>query len=388
MTPRMRDSSRTFLKMSLFLVVLLSALIVGGAWWLNHYAEQVLSERHEIAQQRLSEGLSLAVIEDLVVRDYAALESRLTQAMSNAALQQLAVTNTRGQVLSMVRREEGSGRVAPVFIEKYLSPPPSGSFVSEDTGATTKAWRQLQSGQPIGWLYIEVRDDTAELLTHLGQQTLMVAIGLGTVMLLAFSLILRRAYLVIGANESHLKTENSKLNDKANHDPLTGLPNRVALLQKLQQSMTEIQTAGIGSLAVCFIDLDRFKPINDEHGHGVGDKVLQSVAGRIRSVARSGDVLARIGGDEFVLIVHGLDNIWEVEPVLSRLLHVTTNPILAGGVSAWIGFSIGVTIFPQDASDATTLIQHADVAMYKAKRAGGSGWAMWQAEDGSTLPKE
>ena len=100
------------------------------------------------------------------------------------------------------------------------------------------------------------------------------------------------------------------------------------------------------------------------------------------------DVLARYGGDEFVLIVHGLDNIWEVEPVLSRLLHVTTNPILAGGVSAWIGFSIGVTIYPQDASDATTLIQHADVAMYKAKRAGGSGWAMWQVEDGSTVAQD
>lgn len=149
---------------------------------------------------------------------------------------------------------------------------------------------------------------------------------------------------------------------------------------QLQQSMAQIQTAGLGSLAVCFIDLDRFKPINDEHGHVVGDKVLQSVAGRIRSVARNGDFLARIGGDEFILIVHGLENIWEVEPVLSRLLHVTTSPILAGGHSAWIGFSIGVTIYPQDASTPEALIQHADEAMYKAKRAGGGGWAMWQVE--------
>jgi diguanylate cyclase (GGDEF)-like protein len=153
---------------------------------------------------------------------------------------------------------------------------------------------------------------------------------------------------------------------------------------QLQQSMAQIQTAGLGSLAVCFIDLDRFKPINDEHGHVVGDKVLQSVAGRIRSVARNGDFLARIGGDEFILIVHGLENIWEVEPVLSRLLHVTTSPILAGGHSAWIGFSIGVTIYPQDASTPEALIQHADEAMYKAKRAGGGGWAMWQVDGAET----
>ncbi|MFY7859319.1 MAG: diguanylate cyclase domain-containing protein [Limnohabitans sp.] len=133
-------------------------------------------------------------------------------------------------------------------------------------------------------------------------------------------------------------------------------------------------------LALVLLNVDRFKPINDEHGHVVGDKVLQSVAGRIRSVARNGDFLARIGGDEFILIVHGLENIWEVEPVLSRLLHVTTSPILAGGHSAWIGFGIGVTIYPQDASTPEALIQHADEAMYKAKRAGGGGWAMWQVE--------
>ena len=376
-----RDSSTAFLRMSLFLVCLVGLLIGGGSWWLVRYSEATLAERAQVAQLRLSEGLSVALIENLVVRDYGALESRLTQAMANPAMRAVAVTNQRGQVLSMVRRDVSSGKVAPVFIEKYLSPPSEKTnFVRREMGTVSQSWSALQAGQPLGWLYIEVTDDATDILMTLGQRTLMVAVGLAVVLLLVFGTILRKAYVVIDSNEFRLKSENSKLTDKANNDPLTGLPNRDALMVQLQQSMAQIQAAGLGSLAVCFIDLDRFKPINDEHGHVVGDKVLQSVAGRIRSVARNGDFLARIGGDEFILIVHGLENIWEVEPVLSRLLHVTTSPILAGGHSAWIGFSIGVTIYPQDASSPEALIQHADEAMYKAKRAGGGGWAMWQVE--------
>lgn len=376
-----RDSSTAFLRMSLFLVCLVGLLIGGGSWWLVRYSEATLAERAQVAQLRLSEGLSVALIENLVVRDYGALESRLSQAMANPAMRVVAVTNQRGQVLSMVRRDLTTGKVSPVFIEKYLSPPTEKTnFVRRDMGAVSQSWSALQAGQPLGWLYLEVTDDAADILMSLGQRTLMVAVGLAVVLLLVFGTILRKAYVVIDSNEFRLKSENTKLTDKANNDPLTGLPNRDALMVQLQQSMAQIQTAGLGSLAVCFIDLDRFKPINDEHGHVVGDKVLQSVAGRIRSVARNGDFLARIGGDEFILIVHGLENIWEVEPVLSRLLHVTTSPILAGGHSAWIGFSIGVTIYPQDASTPEALIQHADEAMYKAKRAGGGGWAMWQVE--------
>ncbi len=380
-----RDSSTAFVRMSLFLVCLVGLLIGGGSWWLVRYSEATLAERAQVAQMRLSEGLSVALIESLVVRDYGALESRLSQAMANPSMRAVAVTNQRGQVLSMVRRDGQTGQVAPVFIEKYLSPPAEKvAFVRRDLGPVSQSWSTLQAGQPLGWLYIEVTDDATDILKNLGQRTLLVAVGLAMVLLLVFAVILRKAYVVIDSNEFRLKSENSKLTDKANNDPLTGLPNRDALMVQLQQSMAQIQTAGLGSLAVCFIDLDRFKPINDEHGHVVGDKVLQSVAGRIRSVARNGDFLARIGGDEFILIVHGLENIWEVEPVLSRLLHVTTSPILAGGHSAWIGFSIGVTIYPQDASTPEALIQHADEAMYKAKRAGGGGWAMWQVDGAET----
>ncbi len=380
-----RDSSTAFVRMSLFLVCLVGLLIGGGSWWLVRYSEATLAERAQVAQMRLSEGLSVALIESLVVRDYGALESRLSQAMANPSMRAVAVTNQRGQVLSMVRRDGQTGQVAPVFIEKYLSPPAEKvAFVRRDLGPVSQSWSTLQAGQPLGWLYIEVTDDATDILKNLGQRTLLVAVGLAMVLLLVFAVILRKADVVIDSNEFRLKSENSKLTDKANNDPLTGLPNRDALMVQLQQSMAQIQTAGLGSLAVCFIDLDRFKPINDEHGHVVGDKVLQSVAGRIRSVARNGDFLARIGGDEFILIVHGLENIWEVEPVLSRLLHVTTSPILAGGHSAWIGFSIGVTIYPQDASTPEALIQHADEAMYKAKRAGGGGWAMWQVDGAET----
>ncbi len=382
-----KNSSQAFLRMSLFLIGLVGALIFAGSWGMMRYSQSLLTERHTLALTRMAQGLSVAVIEDMVLRDFGALESNLVRAFSNESVRTLAVTDNAGQVISKVRRDEKSNQVQALFIDKFMAPPTEGSFQIREMGASTHSWQMLQSGKPLGWLYMEVQDDTAQVMTQLGWRTLYLAIGLAVVLLSVFAYILRKAYVVIDGNESHLKSENSKLSDKANNDPLTGLPNRVALMQKLQESMNRINEVGTGSLAVCFIDLDRFKPVNDEHGHAVGDKVLQAVAGRIRSIARGGDYLARIGGDEFVLIVHGLENTWEVEPVLSRLLHVTTSPILAEGHSAWIGFSIGVAIYPQDSSDPLHLIQHADEAMYKAKRAGGGGWALWQLEDAAQEPR-
>jgi diguanylate cyclase (GGDEF)-like protein len=376
-----KNSSRAFARMAIFLVAMVSCLLLGGSWLVYNHSEKLFEERRQTSMVMLTEGVSLAVLESLLVRDFAAIEARLIQALSNGTVKSAVVTDVRGNVIANVARDAKTGRPTAIFSEQRMIPPASGGPTSQvDAEGDLLTWHLLNSANPVGWLRLEVIDDTKQALRSLARETLTVAVIFSGFMLLVFGWVLRRAYLVIDGNEVRLQTENSNLTDKANNDPLTGLPNRTALMNKLQDSMARIDEAGTGSLGVCFIDLDRFKPVNDEHGHRVGDKVLQSVTSRIRTMARQGDYLARIGGDEFVLIVHGLENTWEIEPVLSRLLHVTTTPFLAEGHSARLGFSIGVTIYPHDKSDANTLINHADQAMYKAKRTGGGGWAMWQPD--------
>jgi diguanylate cyclase (GGDEF)-like protein len=380
MTDLKKNSSNAFARLSIFLVAMVSCLLLGGSWLVYSHSEKLFEERRQTSMVMLTEGVSLAVLESLLVRDFGAIEARLIQALSNGNVQSAAVTDVRGNVIANVARDAKTGRPMAVFSEQRMTPPAGGPSSTVDEDGNLLAWRMLNSSNPVGWLRMEVADDTKQALRSLARETLIVAVIFSGFMLLVFGWILRRAYVVIDGNEVRLQTENSDLTDKANNDPLTGLPNRMALMHKLQESMARLDEAGTGSLAVCFIDLDRFKPVNDQHGHRVGDKVLQSVTSRIRTMARQGDFLARIGGDEFVLIVHGLANTWEVEPVLSRLLHVTTTPFLAEGHAARLGFSIGVTIYPQDKSDANTLINHADEAMYKAKRTGGGGWALWHPE--------
>jgi diguanylate cyclase (GGDEF)-like protein len=380
MTDLKKDSSIAFLRLAAFLVALVTCLLLGGSWLVYSHSQKLFEERRQTSMVMLTEGVSLAVLESLLVRDFGAIEARLIQALSNGNVQSAVVTDVRGNVIANVVRDAKTNRPMAVFSEQRLTLPVDGpSSVIDDDGNLLN-WHVLNAANPVGWLRLEVADDTQQALRSLARETLIVAVIFSGLMLLVFGWILRRAYLIIDGNEVRLQTENSDLTDKANNDPLTGLPNRMALMHKLNESMARIDEAGSGSLALCFIDLDRFKPVNDEHGHRVGDKVLQSVTSRIRTMARQGDFLARIGGDEFVLIVHGLANTWEIEPVLSRLLHVTTTPFLAEGHSARLGFSIGVTIYPQDKSDANTLISHADQAMYKVKRTGGGGWALWLPE--------
>jgi diguanylate cyclase (GGDEF)-like protein len=126
------------------------------------------------------------------------------------------------------------------------------------------------------------------------------------------------------------------------------------------------------------MDLDGFKPINDTHGHEIGDKVLKAVAQRIKSTARQGDFVARLGGDEFVLLVDNIDNASELGPVFSRLIRTISEPIGVGDLVVSVGLSIGASIFPRDGISAEMLLAHADQAMYHAKKAGGRQSALWE----------
>jgi diguanylate cyclase (GGDEF)-like protein/PAS domain S-box-containing protein len=164
------------------------------------------------------------------------------------------------------------------------------------------------------------------------------------------------------------KYHQSALEHLAHHDPLTQLPNRILLADRLEQALAQAQR-GEKLLVVAYLDLDGFKPVNDNLGHDVGDSLLIEVAGRLRACVRAGDTVARLGGDEFVLLLGGLASIDECTVALDRILATIASPY-PDHAGIEISASIGVTAYPLDDGDADTLIRHADQAMYAAKQAG------------------
>ena len=187
-------------------------------------------------------------------------------------------------------------------------------------------------------------------------------------------------YVGMFSDITHQKRAQERLEDLANHDALTGLPNRIALSVRLHQVLAAARGRN-RLVAVCFVDLDNFKQINDSYGHEAGDQVLVEVAQRLKGVIRSSDTVARIGGDEFVMLLGEFANMDEIEFALERILEVLRRPVPVGDAKVAVSASIGVTVHPFDESDTDTLIRHADQAMYSAKNLGRNTWYMYDSAD-------
>lgn len=167
---------------------------------------------------------------------------------------------------------------------------------------------------------------------------------------------------------SQLKEQELKLAHMAHYDKLTGLPNRALLTDRMQH---EIAVARRSSrrMAVCYFDLDGFKPINDTHGHSAGDRALMELACRIQGCLRAPDTVCRIGGDEFVILVPDIDTVDSVLPIVGRVRAAIEEPVeIRPGVPVRLSASFGISIYPSDAEDVETLLRCADQAMYASKR--------------------
>ena len=178
-------------------------------------------------------------------------------------------------------------------------------------------------------------------------------------------------YVAVFSNVSQLFQRQRNLEFIANHDPLTGLPNRILLTDRLKQAIANAER-NRGLFAVCYLDLDGFKPINDRFGHAAGDQMLCEIAKRLQSVVRNNDTVARVGGDEFVVVLEEIKSRDECDVTLDRLLEAVGQPISVGNASANVTISIGYAIFPHEANDAESLLKLADQAMYLAKNSGKS----------------
>jgi diguanylate cyclase (GGDEF)-like protein/PAS domain S-box-containing protein len=164
----------------------------------------------------------------------------------------------------------------------------------------------------------------------------------------------------------HQRQLTDQLAHQANHDALTGLPNRLTLLRELNAALDHSVKTG-DPLGVVFIDLDRFKQINDTLGHDVGDAVLQQIGRRLRESLRPGDTLARIGGDEFTAIVKGCETMEHLAMSARELTAAIRKPCRAAGRELFVTASVGISVFPKDGIDSATLLRNADIAMYTAK---------------------
>lgn len=185
-------------------------------------------------------------------------------------------------------------------------------------------------------------------------------------------------YVAVFTDISDLKRQESRLEHMAYHDALTQLPNRVLFADRLQVAISQAKRGG-HSLAVCYLDLDGFKPINDSHGHQCGDLLLLEIASRLTQSLRGGDSVARIGGDEFVILLNELESRQECELILDRLLQTISEPVDLDDLSVSITASLGVTLFPEDGADADTLLRHADQSLYRAKEAGRNCYHIFDA---------
>ena len=226
----------------------------------------------------------------------------------------------------------------------------------------------------------------------LGGPSLTAMVTIATALLLVstlFTLVLdarmqsttQRLAQSLQESNARLKTANAELQQRAFADPLTGLPNRLLFEERLGQALSRVDRANHqevkARIAVLFIDIDGFKPVNDSFGHAVGDVLLLNVAERLRDLAREGDTVARVGGDEFLMLLDNVHHAADGVTVAQRVLQVLGEPFDIAGKLMRITGSIGIVIYPGE-GDRSKLVAQADAAMYAAKRSGGGSFAMFQ----------
>jgi len=368
-------SQLLFLRAALWVGLGAASVAITAGIWFDYRFDQIRASAQEQTASVLANGLANALQDELVTRDYAGLEARLQQSMANREVLSALVADTQGRVLSQVRRTKGAERPSPVFDLTNIALPAPGQM-SEQRGIAWVQWVPVEAGIPLGWLRLEIGNTEAnDALHQLQNQVTLVAMLASALLGLLLMLVLRRTYSLMRARETELQQAHDALESVAYHDALTQLPNRRLLMDHLRHAVASSDRHG-HRLAVCFLDLDGFKEVNDRYGHDAGDELLCQVARRLEAGVRANETVARLGGDEFVILLAGFGDLASCEEILQRLLTEVGRPVQIGAHSVQVEASIGVALYPSQGSSADSLLEHADQAMYRAKRAGKNCWRM------------
>jgi diguanylate cyclase (GGDEF)-like protein/PAS domain S-box-containing protein len=298
---------------------------------------------------------ALALVRDITERKVAEENLRITASVFDNSQEAILITDAKNDIVDVnpafqnitgYSREEvlgknprmlSSGRHDKTYYAAMWQ------SLKQHNGWRGEIWNRRKSGE----IYAEllsisvIRDQQGTVLRHVG----------------------------VFSDISHLKAHEAELSRIAHYDALTGIPNRVLLADRMRQAIAQ-SIREQNMVAVCYLDLDGFKQINDTMGHDAGDQVLIEVARRIGATLRGGDTVARLGGDEFVVVLLGLEKGEECVATLERLLATISEPITVKDELLALSTSIGVSLYPLDDEDPDTLLRHADQAMYAAKQSG------------------
>ncbi|MCC7167343.1 MAG: EAL domain-containing protein [Rhodospirillales bacterium] len=319
------------------------------------------------AMARDSKGLALRMVgtlTDIDERRRIDDDLRLAASVFSTSLEGIVITDAEGTILSVNQ--------AFTDITGY----PAGEVVGNnprllksdhhDDAFYADMWRDLQDkGSWQGEIWNRKRSGEAYLEW---QSISSVKDSAGRIM----------RYVAVFSDITELRRKDERLRHQAYHDPLTDLPNRLLLQDRLGHAL-EQASRDKGAVALLFLDLDRFKVVNDSLGHEVGDRLLQAVATRLNATLRKSDTVARLGGDEFMIVLADHVSSAEVAHTAERILEALSEPVVLAGHALHVTASIGISLFPADGEDALALMKNADTAMYQAKAQGRNTFRFFDA---------
>ena len=349
--------------------VFTGVLIAGASY---QHSRRLIEQSQERARAALASGLVVALSDQVVVGDYAGMESRLRQAMADESMASAMVTDPSGKVLVHLQRDQPQVEPTLLFDPVWIAPPKQGQTVGERTADVTTHWTAIEAGEPLGWLQLRTwSSSTDAVLTLLGRQHLL----LGVLAAALLSTFLGSGYHQIRRQnqqrERKLQQEKIVLERKALTDPLTGIYNRRGVEKELLHIVEDPERRLASQLAVCMIDLDDFKPVNDAYGHAVGDQLLRAVGQRLRGILRTGDLLGRIGGDEFIAVFQQCGEPELAIQLAQRVTAALNSSFHLDGLQVSISASVGISLDLAGRMDSIeAILDRADKAMYGAKLAG------------------
>lgn len=366
----------------------LVGLVIGGVSY--QQSRQLIEQSQERARAALARGLVVGLADQLAVNDYAGLESRLQQAMADPSLASALVTDPSGKVLVHLQRERPEAEPLLLFEPARIPPPQESTSGGRSSGSLSTRWTRIDAGtEPLGLLRLRTWSSSTDAVLALLARQYLVLAGLATVLV---------GTLLVSAQQQlrrqsrrrellHLQ-EKAELEQKALSDPLTGVWNRRGVEQELQRILEQLPGGNQMPLAVCMIDLDDFKPVNDAYGHAVGDQVLVAVTRRLRGFLREEDILGRLGGDEFIAIFRNCADPQISRKLAARIVLGLKAPFFLDDLQVRIGASIGIALNAADLNESMqSLLKRADQAMYIAKH-GGKGHLIIAAAPASSGQNE
>lgn len=289
---------------------------------------------------------------------HATLQSIADAVISVDNMTRIALLNPVAERLTRLRQQDVQGELLEPLLSRFSN---SSAEVLDAVRACQQGGQTVRLPEPVSW-----QDDRGR-----ERQLRVTATPIGD----------RSTGAVLALNDvTEALAATARLQHEATHDLLTGLPNRALLLDRLHQALASAQRHG-SMLALLFVDLDRFKRVNDSLGHGIGDHVLKDVALRLQTSVRAGDTIARWGGDEFVILLDKLADRSAAITVATKILDLLDQEFNVDGASSLLlSCSIGISIGPHDSTDADALLLMADKAMYRGKLEGGSRYTFYCAD--------